>query len=171
MNINYIIPFVESACEVILAETKFEMKRGQLNVEKGPYITDDVTVIVSLVGDVKGTVFYSIGEATALKIVSATFGESFHEFDDLVQSGIAELGNVITGRASVKLSQSGYESTISPPALMVGKGAKVSTLDIPRLIVPLKGDPGEIIIHLALLESELKGRKASDLDVPAKPKI
>jgi CheY-specific phosphatase CheX len=41
--------------------------------------------------------------------------ENAHQLRCLAQSGIAELANVITGRASVKLSQAGYEATISPP--------------------------------------------------------
>jgi chemotaxis protein CheX len=169
MNIKYLMPFIESAYEVILAEAKIEMKRGELTIEKGAYVTGDITVILSLIGDIKGTVIYSLEKITALNIVSKIFGETLREFDDLAQSGVAELGNVITGKASVKLSQSGYESTISPPALIVGNGARVSTLAIPRLRVPLQSEAGEIVIHLALMESSAGGIKTADLSVPPKP--
>jgi chemotaxis protein CheX len=77
-------------------------------------------------------------------------GETLDKFDFLAQSGIAELGNVITGRASMKLAEAGYESTISPPALILGKGASISTLEFMRLVVPLLTLAGKVMIHLAL---------------------
>ncbi|NPV87574.1 MAG: chemotaxis protein CheX [Anaerolineae bacterium] len=171
MNVKYLIPFVEAAYEVLQAEANVQMQRGQLALDKGAYITDEITVILSLVGDVLGMVFYSMSEETALKIVSGVLGEELKEMDALAQSGVAELGNVITGRASVKLSHTGFESTISPPTLMIGKGALISTLDIPRLVVPLKGDPGELTIHLALVESPNKGVSSAKLAVPSAPII
>ena len=171
MNVKYLIPFVDAAYEVLLAEAKYTMRRGQLSLDKGAYTTDEVTVLISLVGDIMGTVFYSMTSKTSLDIVSVILGEKMEELDALAQSGIAELGNVITGRASVKLSQTGLETTISPPTLMIGKGAYVSTLDIPRLIVPLEGEPGQIIIHLALVESPTKGANAAKLKVPSAPGV
>lgn len=170
MNVKYLIPFIEAAYEVVLAESGYKMKRGQLSLDKGPYMTDEVTVILSLVGDVVGTVFYSLSSETALKIVSVILDEPFKELDTLAQSGIAELGNVITGRASVKLSQTGYESTISPPTLMIGSGAVISTLDLPRLVVPLDSDAGKMMIHLALQENK-KGTSAAKLEIPPAPDI
>lgn len=171
MNVKYLIPFVDAAYEVLQAEAHVQMKRGQLALDKGPYITDEVTVIISLVGDVMGTVFYSMNSKTVLKIVSVILGEPLNELNVLAQSGVAELGNVITGRASVKLSQAGFETTISPPTLMIGKGAMISTLDLPRLIVPLEGEPGMMVIHLALLESSNKGISSAKLKVPSAPII
>jgi chemotaxis protein CheX len=152
MNVKFLNPFVESAFEVLQAEAGVQSTRGDLGLEKEPYITEDVTVIISLVGRVDGNVFYSMTQQTAIQLVSRVMGEPLEKFDVLAQSGIAELGNVITGRASVKLAAAGYEATISPPTLLLGKGATISTLDFPRLIVPMIGEWGQITIHLALRE-------------------
>lgn len=171
MNVKYLVPFIDAAYEVLQAEANFEMKRGKLSLTKGPYITDEITVIISLIGDVIGTVFYGMNGETALQIISVILGEKLEEMDALAQSGIAELGNVITGRASVKLSKTGLESTISPPTLMIGKGAMISTLDIPRLVMPLRGEPGNIIINIALIESRKSGLTSAQLQVPQAPEI
>jgi chemotaxis protein CheX len=124
-----------------------------------------------LVGGVEGMVFYSLTKETSIKLVSKMMGEEISEFNSLAQSGIAELGNVITGRASVKLSVAGYEATISPPTLLIGKGSQVSTLDCPRLIIPLSSDLGTITVHLALRDGMNQGMKAAQIPVPAKPVI
>jgi chemotaxis protein CheX len=80
-------------------------------------------------------------------------GETCADFDNLAQSGVAELGNVITGRASIKLSEAGYNCNISPPALILGKDITISTLDFSRIVVPLNTPLGEIVVHLALRDN------------------
>ena len=165
MNVKFLNPFVEAAYEVLKTETGQEIIRGDLRLENGAYVTDDATVILSLVGAVEGTVFYSMSNETAIKMASTMMGESFETLEYLAQSGIAELGNMITGRATMKLSEAGYESTISPPSLIMGKGASISTLDFPRLIVPLNTAVGVFMIHLALRQGS-SALKTSQIPVP-----
>jgi chemotaxis protein CheX len=170
MNVKFLNPFVEAAYEVVQAETGLHIIRGELSLEKAAYYTDEVTVIISLVGRVEGNVFYSLGQNTAMALASRMLGEELTEFSNLAQSGIAELGNVITGRASVKLAEAGYDSTISPPALLLGKGAMISTLDMARLVVPLESEHGALRIHLALREGRSRGSTAQ-IPTPARPAL
>jgi chemotaxis protein CheX len=165
MNVRFLNPFVEAAFEVIAAETAFKITRGELGLEKDAYLTDDITVIISLVGQVEGNVFYSMPAPTGLALASRILGERMPEFDTLAQSGVAELANVITGRASVKLAEAGYDSTISPPTMLQGKGARISTLDYARLLVPLTGECGTFVIHLALREAANPGFSAAKTPV------
>jgi chemotaxis protein CheX len=102
---------------------------------------------------------------TAIKMASTMMGENFDSFGYLAQSGIAELGNMITGRASMKLSDAGFESTISTPSLIMGHGASISTLDFPRLVVPLNTSAGPFMIHLALRQGT-SGLKTPQMAIP-----
>jgi chemotaxis protein CheX len=171
MNVKFLNPFVEAASEVISIETGVNLTRGDLGLEKTPYLTDDITVILALVGMVNGNVLYSLNFQTAIALASKMLGENLDSFDNLAQSGIAELGNVITGRASVKLSGAGYESTISPPTLVVGKGIMISTLDRPRLVVPFQSDFGPVVIHLALREVSIAPVPTANIPVPNRPEV
>jgi chemotaxis protein CheX len=152
MNVKFLNPFVSAAHEILSHEMHEVVQRGDLCLENGMYVTDDLTVIISLIGAVDGTVFFSMSEEVAMQMASVIMGERFDSLDKLAQSGIAELGNVITGRASMKLAEAGYETNISTPSLIIGKGATLSTLEYPRLIVPLTTSIGSITIHLALRE-------------------
>ena len=167
MNVKFLNPFVEAAFEVIRTETGCQLSRGEIGLQKDPYQTEDITVIISLIGAVEGNVFYSMSADTGRYLAGQILGEPVEEFDMLAQSGIAELGNVITGQASIKLCKSGYESTISPPALLLGKGATISTLDYVRLTVPMSGKCGTIVIHLALREG--RDKNFSTARVPVAP--
>ena len=152
MKVKFLNPFVDSACEILKLEMHETVGRGDLHLENELYVTDDVTVILSLIGSVNGSVFYSMSTDLAVQMTSKLMGGKFDALDKLVQSGIAELGNVITGRASMKLAQAGFEANISTPSLIMGRGATISTLDHPRLIVPLITSMGIVTIHLALRE-------------------
>lgn len=152
MNVKFLNPFVSSAFEVFSMELHETVERGDLCLENDLYVTDDVTVVLSLIGVVEGTVFYSMSVPSAMQLASTLMEETFNTFNKLAQSGIAELGNVITGRASMKLAEAGYEANISTPSLIIGRGATISTLEYPRLIVPLITSKGTVTIHLALRE-------------------
>jgi chemotaxis protein CheX len=153
MNVKFLNPFVDAASEVLMAEAQATVTRGNLTMQKSSLTTDDITVLIHLIGQVQGVVLLEMPTSTGLAMVSRMMGQEFTQFNNLAQSGVAELGNVITGRATVKLSQNGYNSTISPPTLITGKGIQVSTLDFSRIIVPLQTDLGNLEVHLALRES------------------
>jgi chemotaxis protein CheX len=152
MNVNFLNPFVDAAVEVLQAEVDVAATKGLLDLQKSALTTDDITVLIHLVGQVHGVVLYGLPFSTGLKMVSHIMDQEFTEFGSLAQSGVAELGNVITGRATIKLSQAGYQSNISPPALIIGSGVQISTLDFPRIVVPLTTEMGNMTIHLALRE-------------------
>lgn len=171
MNVKFLNPFIEAAFEVLKAEAGIDAERGPLGLDQNEYRTDDITVIIALVGAVEGTVYFGMSFETAIRLVSKMMGENITTFNSLAQSGIAELGNVITGRASVKLSASGYEATISPPTLLLGKGATISTLDFARIVVPVLFDNIGINIHLALREGRIRNQTTAQIPVPAKPSI
>jgi chemotaxis protein CheX len=153
MNVKFLNPFVEAAVEVLQAECQISVQRGNLSLQKSALTTDDITVLISLIGQVQGVVLYGLSTSTGLALVSRVMGQDFAEFDNLAQSGIAELGNVISGRATVNLSKTGFASNISPPTLIQGKGVTISTLDFPRIVVPLTSEVGQVVVHLAIRES------------------
>ncbi len=153
MNVKFLNPFVEAASEVLKAECGVDVSRGNLTLHKSALTTDDVTVLISLVGQVQGVVLYGLSEKTGLSLVSRVLGQEFDEFDNLAQSGVAELGNVISGQATIRLSKAGYSANISPPTLIHGRGVTISTLDFARVVVPLTTELGEVSVHLALREA------------------
>jgi len=153
MNVRFLNPFLDAAHEVLQAETGLSVAKGKIELQKSALTTEDITVLISIIGAVQGVALYGLAQPTALKLVSRMLGQEFDEFDDLARSGIAEMGNVITGRASIILSESNLDSNISPPTVIEGKGAKVSMVDFSRVVVPLTTEAGRITVHLALRES------------------
>lgn len=153
MDVKYLNPFLLAAADVIKAEVQLDIQRGNITMNNGSLTTDDVTVLINLVGQIQGVVLLELSRQTGISFVSRMMGQSFTEFDNLAQSGIAELGNVISGKATVELSKTGVDSTISPPTMILGKGTQISTIDFQRLVVPLHTELGTVTVHLAVRES------------------
>jgi len=147
---EHLEPFLEAAREVLEQELGTVVERGRLTLAEGNHTTQEITAIVGITGRLTGLAIYGMSEATALSIVGRLLGQPMDTFDDLAMSGIAELGNVITGRAATLLSDAGLESNIAPPVTLVGAGARVSTAGIQRLVVPLATELGVIEAQLAV---------------------
>ena len=153
MKVEFVNPFIDSARSVLETELGVAVSKGPIALQSSAYTTQDVTVLIGVMGAVQGVVLYGMSQKTALNIVGAMLGQPFPEFDELAQSGIAELGNVITGLAATGLENAGYPSRISPPTTITGHGSMISTLDIRRLVVPLITEHGNLEIHVALREA------------------
>ena len=153
MRVQVVNRYVESAISVIVKETGSEVTRGGLLLEGNPYTAEDVTAIISVGGMLCGSLYLSMSEETALKITSTILGQEAGELDALTQSGIAEMANVIAGTAGIELAEEGIQTTINPPMVLVGRGARLMMVEIQRLVVPLKTTYGEVKLHVALREA------------------
>jgi len=149
-SVEFLNPFIVAAAEVLQATVSANVSRGMLSLERSSDTVSEVTVALSLIGEVQGTVLYSLSQKTALELVGQMMGSPIDEMDDLAKSGIAELGNIITGRAVTKLSNAGYETDISTPNVVIGKDVRISTQILPRIVVPLKMQYGSLEVHLAI---------------------
>jgi chemotaxis protein CheX len=143
-------PFLLAAKGVLEQELGGDVGRGQIKVEKGDFSAGEVTAVIGVTGALSGAVMYRMSEATALAIVGHMMGRKFEELDALARSGVGELGNVITGRAGVLLERAGVRAEIAPPMLICGRGGLMSSLEIPRLMVPLHTGEGDIDLQVAL---------------------
>lgn len=155
MDVKFLNPFVQAAVEVLKAEMDADTVRGEVTLQKSSLTSDDITVLINLIGDVYGVVMYGMSTETCLNLVSKIMGQEFTEFNALAQSGVAELGNVISGQATIRFAESGYKSNISTPTVLNGNGVEISTLDFPRIVVPLEMQFGMVTVHLALREKKI----------------
>jgi len=152
MRVQLVNRYAQSALNVISKETGMPVSRGSDIVEGNPYTTEDVTAVIGVSGMLRGSIYLSMSEPTAIKLISSIIGQDVDELDDLGQSGIAEMANVIAGAAGINLAEEGIATTINPPLVLVGRGARLSTVEIQRLVVVLTTSHGDVRLHVALRE-------------------
>ncbi|WP_160687539.1 chemotaxis protein CheX [Clostridium sp. C2-6-12] len=130
MDVNYINPILASFANVLpqLGISKVEKKGISL---KGKFIeSPGVVIIVGIVGDIKGNVIYGMSVDDAKKIASAMMmGMPVNDFDELAQSAISELTNMLTANVATNFSNDNIIINISTPTLIHGKFTANATTD------------------------------------------
>ncbi|MEL7655448.1 MAG: chemotaxis protein CheX [Bacillota bacterium] len=121
MNSKYIDAFANAVFNVIPMlgienVVQEDMKELGKNIE-----TEGVVCIVGIIGDLTGNVFFSMSEDGAKEIASKMMGGmEVVEFDELTQSAISELSNMLAANACISLSEMEKNVDISTPTLMQG---------------------------------------------------
>jgi chemotaxis protein CheX len=154
VRVEYINPFVQAAFSVLKTTTGSSSSRGELSLKGKAFLTRAVTVSAGVVGEIHGTVFYSMDEDVALGVAGAMLGGApVPEFDELARSAIAELSNMITGNAATLLAEAGEICDISPPTVLEGREVRVTTVER-TLCIPVLTNWGQIDIIVGLEESK-----------------
>jgi len=91
-----------------------------------------VTSVVSLSGDLHGTICLSMTRSTTMRLANRMMGMEFEEVDELVSSCVSEFANMIAGSSKVALSHMRLE--LGLPTLIRGSDYHV---DFPALAQPL----------------------------------
>ncbi len=152
MRAEFINPFVTGGVQVLESVIGSTPEPGQLAVRSATFTTQQISIVVGVVGLIEGQALYGMSLVTATKVAAAMSGMPAATFDEFASSAIAELGNMISGHAATLLSEAGYECQITPPALIRGSHVEIST-SIPALVVPLYTDFGKIEINVAVKEN------------------
>lgn len=109
-----------------------------------------VICIIGIIGELTGNVFLSMDEECAKKIASyMMFGMELDEFNDLAQSAISELSNMLAANASITLSETGKKIDISTPTLMIGEFTVISSFpDVVSLDMLVENMPFNIYLSI-----------------------
>lgn len=130
MDVNHINPVLESF-NVILPQLGLnDIKKNGISV-KGKYIkSKGVVIIIGIIGDVKGNIIYGMSVGTAKKIASIMMmGAPVDNFDELPQSAISELVNMLTANVAMNFSKDNINIDISTPTLIEGDFTASSNAD------------------------------------------
>ena len=149
MKAEYINPFLEASRVVIEQVVNVKPTTGELGIKDVKLSENYIWIKIGVTGQLNGDIVLGLHEQVALKIVSAMMGGfQISQLDDMSQSAISELGNMISGNASTLLYNQGVKVDITPPQLVLAENtAGFSTkraLTIPITI----GDIGELDIQV-----------------------
>ena len=92
-----------------------------------------------------------MSEATAMTIASTMMGGMpVTQFDELPQSAISELVNMVTANSAIRFEQLGMQVDISPPSLVVGNDFRARLLQEKFLVIEMLADGNLIQLNLGL---------------------
>ena len=152
MKIQYISPFVNASFSVLESVLGMKPEKGQVSMRPSLFTSQQCNILTGVTGSIHGQVIYGMSLVMADRVASIMLGQTIRTFDQLAASAIAELGNMITGNASTLLTEAGFSCDITPPSVVRGTNIKMTTLDIPALVVPLCLEIGQIELTVSLAE-------------------
>nr|WP_272075792.1 chemotaxis protein CheX [Streptococcus dysgalactiae]WCE85759.1 chemotaxis protein CheX [Streptococcus dysgalactiae]WCN25757.1 chemotaxis protein CheX [Streptococcus dysgalactiae] len=128
MDVKHINPFIDS-CLNIMPQLGFkDIKKQGISIKEKTINSLGVMLTLGLVGDIKGVVSYSFHEGSAKNIASIMMmGLPVISLDDMAQSALLELSNMLTANASTNFSRIGINVNISTPTLMYGGNFQTKT--------------------------------------------
>ena len=149
MDVKFINPFIESTLHVLKTIASVKAEGGKPFLKKDFKALGDVSSIIGLTGDVKGTVSVSFSEESILPIVSAMFGEEIAALNEEVKDAVGEIANMISGQARQKLDEMGLNLKAAIPTVVMGKNHVISHITDQKIVaIPFDTDSGGFTIEI-----------------------
>lgn len=126
MDVKLVNPFIDAFTTVFPQMGFPTPERAGMGVKDKQIDSLGVSVLVGFTKEIRGNVVYNMDEETAKYIASTMMmGMPVATFDEMAQSAISEMSNMLTANAATNLAALGREVDISTPSLTVGAGASI----------------------------------------------
>lgn len=153
MDVNLINPFIEATVHVLSSMAFTRAQVGNPYKKKDHLAKGDVTGIVGLTGETRGTLSVSFSEDCILSIVSKMFGEEIKDINDEVKDAVGEILNIVSGQARQKLEILGRTLKGAIPTVIAGKDHSITHITSHSVIaIPFNTDNGQFTIEICLEE-------------------
>lgn len=147
MDVKFINPFIDAFLNVMPQLGFQEIIKKDISLKGKNLKSLGVMLNLGIVGDIKGNVVYCLDIEGAKKIASTMMmGFPVSELDDMAQSALSELSNMLTANASTNFAESGTNINISTPTLIFGNDfeAKMNVDKVICITILVDGIPIEI---------------------------
>ena len=120
INANYINPFLIAASRVLKDMVFIDAKIGKPYTKEAVYADKSLLIMLGVTGEMRGQVILSFENSVALDIASKMCMMQLTVLDDLAESALSELCNMILGNTATVFSTNGIGIDITPPTLCKG---------------------------------------------------
>ena len=136
MNAEYINLFIEAVEGVFSEVAQKQLTIGAKSIKETNVTGKSVAVLIGITGEIRGSITINVDEAYAMNVASNMMcGMPVTSFDDMAQSAIREMGNMLMGRVAALVEKKGKIIDITPPTLLMGKGLTISNQFSPTLVL------------------------------------
>ena len=110
MDVKYINPFIDSFYNILPQIGFSNVTREEVTV-KNSVESLGILINLGIVGDIKGNIVYNIQGENGKKIASKMMmGLPVEELNEMAQSALSELSNMLTANASINFSNIGVNA-------------------------------------------------------------
>ena len=150
MKAEHVNPFIVAVCKIIKDMCMLDLQIGKPVMKSNGYESENSLIRLGLFGDLAGEVVLNLDHATALGIVSKMVMMPVDTIDELGQSAISELCNMIAGNAATVFANSNTIIDITPPMYCLGSEHDGGGRQF--LSVPFSSEVGDLSIDVFIEE-------------------
>lgn len=150
MDAKHVNPFIESFSSIMPQLGFSNIQTGKLSTKQKEVTGSGVVVVLGIVGELRGNVVYYMTAEAAMKIASTMMmGMPVTELDEMAQSTIGELTNMLTATAATCFYNMGIKIDISTPTILHGENMSVKMISSNILCVELLSDDIPVEINVS----------------------
>lgn len=143
MDVRYINPFLNAAINVLKTMAFVDIAPSRPYLKENHLAQGDVSGIIGLTGDVKGSLSVSFNLPMLQQIMRNMLGEGIEEVNNDVRDAVGELTNMISGDARRMLSEEGLNLQAAIPTIVAGKGHTIKhVIAGPVIVIPFSSQNG-----------------------------
>ena len=153
MDAKLVNPFIDALVSVMPMMGFDVPKRAKMGVKNQTCKGLGVSILVGFTKGIRGNVVYNMSAEAAKFIASKMMmGMPIAELDDMAQSALSEMSNMLTANAATNLAAMGLTVDISTPSLTVGESFQIKISNENYLVVDM--DIGGQIMELNIAVQE-----------------
>lgn len=146
MKVEHINPFISAIKEVLNENFGMGMVAKKPFLKEYPAKLSDLIIMIGITGKLRGQVIFNMKESMGKMIASKMMmGMPVDKIDDMAESAISEMGNMVMGHVATNFSKDGMIIDITPPTLLIGSGVLVNSISKRALCIPFECPKGEQI--------------------------
>ncbi len=147
MDANILNQFIKATGEVFEQVCQLQLRKAGLKLhETGEKFKVEVATILGIAGELRGQMVVVLTEPVACKFASSLLmGTPVDSYNEMAESGVCEMANMIAGKAAQFLHTIGYTIDISVPSIVRGKDVEISFFPrTPVFVLNFDSDWGNI---------------------------
>ncbi|MCR5625329.1 MAG: chemotaxis protein CheX [Lachnospiraceae bacterium] len=149
MELEIVTPFLLSLSKVIQQMCRKNIEYKTTIHKQMDYSSDDVIIVLGIMGDIEGSVILAFNKSIAIKIISMMVNFEVDEIDELGRSALCELGNMIAGNASIVFSMKDIYVNVTIPEFLNGDQIEDSD-DVDILRIPVSVSQEEFYLDIVV---------------------
>jgi len=153
MDVKLVNPFIEATIHVLSSLAFTQAHAGVPYIKVDHVAKGDISGVVGLTGEAKGTISVTFTQKCILHIVSSMFGDEIKEMNEEVKDAVGEILNIVSGHGRQKIQTMGKTIQGAIPTVVVGKDHVINHMtSYPIVAIPFETENGGFTFEVCLEE-------------------
>ncbi len=141
-------PFIKATLEILKTMAGISATAGKPYVKSAATAKGDVSAIVGVTGDKKGSIAVTFSKPCAIALVKGMLGDDIQDILQDIQDAVGEVTNMVSGQARAGLAEQGLVLQGSTPTVIVGDNHIIRHISAqPVMAIPFFSSHGDFTVE------------------------